>query len=270
MLDEKLISDIRQHGTPEGAAGAAARAGLLREMGFRRADRAEYALLAGCYLPSIVPAGMRAFRLLLDHFGVDYTLLRQEYCCGHLTVREGARDKTGADLERADAVARELLERNLSQARECGARKVIAFCAGCDLVYARLRDSVPEEILWYPTLLARLFRGGRLELEADYYPGCYFHYRRLNRGLPDLDSISALLDRIDGLRLRQLDSRLCCTRPDQLRALTGEIRNRVVVTPCGGCAPALAQALGPDSNVRVVMLPELLWAAISADGALSR
>lgn len=263
MLDEKLMADIRRYGTPEGAAGAAARAALLRDMGFRTADRAEYALIASCFLPALAPAGMRAFRLLLDHFAVDYTLLPQEYCCGHLLVRQGARDQTGADLERADGFARELLEKNLTQARQCGARKIIVFCAGCDLVYARFRGSAPEEILWYPTLLARIFRGGRLELEADYYPGCHRHYRKLNRCLPDLDSVTALLDRIEGLRLRHLDSRLCCTRPDQLAALTGSIRNRVVMTPCGGCAPALAQALGPQGNVRAVMLPEVLWAAVS-------
>ncbi len=263
MLDEKLISDILEYGTPEGAAGAAARAGLLRDMGFRTAERAEYALIASCFLPSLVPAGMRAFRLLLDHFGVDYTLLRKEYCCGHLLLRQGAKDKTNAGLERADLIARELLDKNLVQARQCGAKKIIAFCVGCDVVYARLRASVPEEILWYPTLLARLFQGGRLDLDADYYPGCHYHYRRLNRCLPDLNSVTDLLGRIDGLRIHQLDGRLCCTRPDQMKTLLSGLTGRVVITPCGGCASGLEQAMAAGGGGRTVMLPEVLWAAIS-------
>lgn len=263
MLDEKMISNIRDSGTAEGAAGAGPRARLLQEMGFRTVPRAEYALIASCFLPSLVPAGMRAFRLLLDHLRVDYTLLEKEHCCGDILLRQGARDKTGADMERADAVAREFLEKNLAQARRAGAGKVIAFCVGCDLVYARFRDSVPEEILWYPTLLARLFPGGRLDLEADYFPGCHYHYRRLNRSLPDLDSARELLGRIEGLRVHDLDGRLCCTRPDQMATLLGDVRSRVVITPCGGCAPALAQALSSRGEVRTVMLPEVLWAAVA-------
>ncbi len=263
MMDEKLISDIRQYGTAEGAAGACARDRLLAEAGFRVADRAEYALIASCFLPALVPAGMRAFRLLLDHFGVDYTLLGREYCCGHLLVRQGAKDPTGAGLERADALAREFLEKNLAQARQCGATKVIAFCAGCDLVYQRLRHLIPEEILWYPTLLARLFRGGRLDLEADYYPGCHYHYRRLNQSLPDLDSARGLLDRIDGLRIHEMDARLCCARPDQASSLLGRRQSRVVITPCGGCASALGPALAAHGGRRAVMLPEVLWGAIT-------
>jgi Fe-S oxidoreductase len=263
MLDEKLISDIRESGTAEGAAGVAPRDRLLREMGFRTADRAEYALLASCFLPSLVPAGMRAFRLLLEHLKVDYTLLRKEYCCGDILLRQAARDKTGAEMERADALAREFLEKNLAQARQAGAKKVIAFCVGCDLVHTRFRDSVPEEILWYPTLLARLFQGGRLDLEADYYPGCHYHYRRLNKSLPDLDSARELLNRIEGLRIHHLDGRLCCTRPEQVGTLLSDVKSGIVITPCGGCASGLQPALTARGSGRAVMLPEVLWAAVS-------
>ena len=263
MLDEKLIADMRESGIVQGTAEVDQRAKLLKDMGFRTVDRAEYALIASCFLPSLVPESMKAFRLLLEYYKVDYTLLRKEHCCGNILMRQAAKDKTGDELKQADVLAREFLENNLVQARQVGAKKVIAFCVGCDLVHARFRDAVPEEILWYPTLLARLFKGGRLEMEADYYAGCHYHYRRLNGSLPDLDSAIEVLNRIEGLRLNQLDSRLCCTRPQQLESVLAGMKTKIVITPCGGCAMGLEPALKARGNGRVVMLPEVVWAAIN-------
>ncbi len=99
MLDEKLIADIRESGIAQGTAEVEHRAQLLTDMGFRTVDRAEYALIASCFLPSLVPEGMKAFRLLLEYFKVDYTLLRKEYCCGNLLLRQAAKDKTGNETE---------------------------------------------------------------------------------------------------------------------------------------------------------------------------
>jgi Fe-S oxidoreductase len=264
MLDERLIANIRESGIAQGTAGVDDRARLLKNMGFRSADKAEYALIASCFLPSLVPESMKAFRLLLEHYQVDYTLLRKEHCCGNLLLRQAAKDETGVEFRQADMLAREFLENNLHQARQVGARKIVAFCVGCDLVYSRFRGSVPEEILWYPTLLARLFKGGKLELEADYYAGCHYYYRRLNGSLPDLDAAIEVLARVERLRLNQLDSRLCCIQPQQLDPLLGNIKSRIVITPCGGCAMGLEQALrAAKGDCRVVMLPEVVWAAIS-------
>jgi Fe-S oxidoreductase len=263
MLDEKLIADIRESGIAQGAAGVDQRAKLLKDLGLWSGDKAEYALIASCFLPSLVPEGLKAFRLLLEHYKVDYTLLRKEYCCGNILLRQASKDKTGDDLKQADVLVREFLENNLTQARQVGAKKILAFCVGCDLVYSRFKNSVPEEILWYPTLLARFFKGGRLEMEADYYAGCHYYYRRLNGSLPDLDSAIEVLNRIEGLRLNHLDSRLCCTRPQQLESLLGNIKSKTVITPCGGCAMGLEQALEARGDCRVVMLSEVVWAAIS-------
>jgi len=263
VLDEKLIADIRESGIAQGTAGVDQRAKLLKDLGLWSGDKAEYALIASCFLPSLVPGGLKAFRLLLEHYKVDYTILRKEHCCGNILLRQAAKDKTGDEMRKADVLAREFLENNLFQSRHVGVKKVLAFCVGCDLVYSRFKDSVPEEILWYPTLLARLFKEGWLEMEADYYAGCHYYYRRLNNTLPDLDSAIEVLSRIEGLRLNYLDSRLCCTRPQQLESLLGSIKSKTVITPCGGCAMGLEPALKARGDGRVVMLPEVVWAAVS-------
>ena len=270
MLDQDMIANIRDSGLVRGAYRAEKRDRRLREeLGFRVSDRAEYALLASCFLPSFVPQDMRAFSNLLHHFEVDYTLLPKEYCCGNLLFRQAVEDENGEDLLQADLLSREFIENNLQQAREVGASKVVTFCGGCNEVYSRSKDTIPEEVMWYPTLLAGVFGGGMLELQADYYAGCYAFYRSLNSGLPDLESPLMILNRIEGLELNQLDSSLCCNDPEQVESLIGSIRNKTIITICGGCAMWLQQALKDRGDYRVVMLPEVAWAAIRGDRRIS-
>lgn len=264
MLDQKTIGNIRETGHMQGADGMEERNRVLRqELGFRVADRAEYALIASCFLPTLVTQDMRAFKNLLEYLEVDYTLLPKERCCGNLLYHMAFQDKTGEDMDQADLLAREFLDDNLRQARQVGAGKVVAYCVGCDLVYDRLRGTVPEEIMWYPTLLARLFRGGKLELKADYYAGCNYFYWRTNDSLPDLDSPLTILKQIEGLELNQLDDRLCCTRPQQMESLVASIENKTIITVCTGCAMNLQVALKDRGDYRVVMLPEVAWASVS-------
>jgi len=262
MLNENLIATIRESGIAQGQAEVEGRTALLRQLGFRTLERAEYALIASCFLPSMVPEALRALASLLQHYQVSCTLLPKEYCCGHLLYRQALKNKSDDDLKQADVLAAEFLEANLSQAREASAGKVIAFCAGCDMAFQRFREDVPEEIVWYPTVLERLFDGGRLELQADYYAGCHYFYHRLNQTLPDLAAVSRIMGRIEGLELNELEHQLCCMRPGEMAELAASIKNGVVITPCGGCADQLQRAL-KDQGRRVVMLPQVVWAAVS-------
>jgi len=265
MLDQKMIAKIRDSGIVQGAAKADKRAALLQqELGFRVADKAEYALIASCFLPFLVPEGMKAFGKLLEHFGVDYTLLTKEYCCGELLFRQALEDERGQELDEANVLAREFLENNRHQVQEVGASKIVTFCVGCDSVYSRLKDMVPYDILWYPTLLARLFHGGRLELEVDYYAGCHYFAKRLNSTLPDLDAPLRILSQIRGLRVHHLSDQLCCMRPQQAEALLAHMESKTVVTACGGCAMSLQGSLKGKDNHRVVMLPQVVWAAVTS------
>ncbi|MFC1944291.1 heterodisulfide reductase-related iron-sulfur binding cluster [Chloroflexota bacterium] len=264
MLDRNMITNIRGSGIVQGAVGAEERDRLLKDdLGFRRATRAEYVLIASCFLPSQVTQDLRAFRNILHHYDVDYSILPREYCCGDLVIRQAIKGRDEDELSRADDLGREFLENNLRQIREMGAGKIILFCISCDSVYNRFRGNIRQEILWYPTLLARLFRAGKLDIEADYYAGCHYHYKRLCPTLPDLDASRKIFDRIEGLRLNPLNHQLCCTRPQQVEALAASIRSKTVITECGGCAILLREILKDRGGYRVVMLPQVVWAAIS-------
>jgi len=266
MFDQTMIDNIRQSGIVQGVEEAEKRDRTLREeMGFRVADRAEYAVIASCYLPSLVPKDTAAFANLLRHFNVDYTLVPKEYCCGNLQYREALRDKTGEAIKEADHLVEEFIGNNVRQIQDTGASKIVTFCVGCDLSYSRLQHTFPQETMWYPTLLAGLYTGGRLPLKADYYSGCHYFYQRINSRLPDLDAPLAILDRIEGLELNRLNNRLCCTRPKQVEALVESIQTDTVITPCSGCLLYLQAALKDRGDYRVLMLGEVAWAALSGE-----
>jgi len=267
MHDQGMIDRIREAGILQGTEQVEDRSRRLQETcGFRVAETAEYALIASCFSPYLSPGDMTAFRKLLDHFDVDYTLLPKEYCCGAMFCMHAAGEKHEGDSERADELAREFLDRNLEQAREVGASKIVAYCAGCETIFRRLDDSFPEEMLWHPTLLARLFQGGELHLRADFYSGCHRFRRAFIGSMPDVDSIVAALSKIRGLELHHLDSELCCTDSDQLDSLVSSVEHDAIIVPCASCALSLAKALAGKRKCRLLRVSEVLWASIDGHG----
>lgn len=266
MQNEKMIAKIREGGVAQGAEQAEERKRLLTEdLGYRTAKKAEYALIASCFNPLLEPQDMKAFAKLLEYYEVDYTLLPKEYCCGDPFYMHYVNEKHEGDLEQADELGKEFLDENLKQARDIGASKILAYCAGCDMVFKRFSDSVPEEIIWHPTLLARLFQGGKLELEADFYPGCHRYRQKLNNSLPDLDAVRTVLSRIEGLELNDIGGELCCMKPDELESLVPTIKHKTIITPCSGCTLFLRKALAEQGDYRVTMLSEVVWAAIEGN-----
>jgi Fe-S oxidoreductase len=258
-----MIATMREAGIVQGAKQVEDRNRRLQEeYGFRVADSAEYALLASCFSPYLSPGDMPAFRKLLDHFGVDYTLLPKEYCCGAMFFMHAFQEKHEGDLDRAVALARGFMDQNLDQVRAVGASKILVYCAACDAILSHVGEGVAEEIIWYPTLLARLFQGGKLDLQADYDAGCHRSRRALTGGMPDVDSIVTALSRVDGLELHHLDSELCCTNPDQLEALVSSVEHETIIVPCASCAMSLAKALAGKGAYRMARVCEVLWAAI--------
>jgi Fe-S oxidoreductase len=263
VQSELMINAIREGGVLQGAEQAPERNRMLQETcGLRFNENAEYALIAGCYSPYLEPQDMKAFGKLLDHFGIDYTLLPKEYCCGGLLYTHALDEKHEGDLEQADDLAREFLDRNLEQARELGASKILAYCAGCDMAFNRIKAGETEEFLWHPTLLARLFEGGKLELKANYYAGCHRQRHELLGDAGDLDAVLTALGKVEGLELHHLDSELCCLKEDQRETLASSVTQKTVIAPCSGCTMCLRKVLKDKGEYRVSMLSEVLWAAI--------
>ena len=263
MLNEKMITNIRSCGIMQGANQVDERMRILtREMGFRMTEKAENVLIASCFNPFIASEDMANFRKLLDHFKIDYTLLQKEYCCGDPLYIDALKEGKKEEIKECDSLSSEFVNHNLEQIDEIGASRIIAYCAGCDLVFERLKGSIKQEVVWHPTLLAQLFKGGKLDLKADYYAGCHRIRRTLNNTTPDLDSVMSILNSIEGLELNHLNHKLCCMEAKQLEPLASSVKNKTIITPCTGCAMYLKKALKGKGDYRIILPSTLIWEII--------
>ncbi|HMF30113.1 MAG TPA: heterodisulfide reductase-related iron-sulfur binding cluster, partial [Candidatus Lokiarchaeia archaeon] len=68
---------------------------------------------------------------VLDKLGADFTLLKDEICCGSPLLTTGQRD-----------AARRLAERNIEVIRQSGVKQLVVACAGC---YRTLKVAYPKK-----------------------------------------------------------------------------------------------------------------------------
>lgn len=181
MIDEKLVDNIRAHGVYQDSGEGRRR--VLEDIGFRIGQRAEYIIITGCVQPEGMPHVLRALRDLLDHFRIDYTLLSKEYCCGWMPLQQPAVfAKNEEDIAKARELAREFIMENFRQAEALGAKSMVLFCSACEPNYTNCAGATDIEIVSCSELLDRFFNSGRLDLEIDYYAGCYRFRRRITEG----------------------------------------------------------------------------------------
>jgi len=228
-------------------------------------EKAEYVIITGCVQPELMPPVLRALKELLDHFQIDYTLLSKEYCCGWMPLGQPAvMSKNEEDIARSKALSREFVLENFRQAEALGAKSIVLFCAACEPSYTNCAGATNLEVISYSELLDRYYTGGRLDLEVDYYAGCYRFRRRITTEPLDVEPAVRLLNKTQGLRVNYLDNKLCCYIPPRLEQLTASIRSKTVVTICTGCYYNLRGKLPKKGDYQLRMLPELLLEAVGS------
>jgi Fe-S oxidoreductase len=263
MLKQKLIDTICECGTWRGSTRANKRRRLLEDMGFRIGGKAEHVIITGCDPPDTVPDAFLAFKHLLDYLKIDHTLLEKPYCCAWGPLgRPAAVAKNEEDRARSRELSRESVIENYRQAEALGAKYITVFCAACEPAYTNNAGETSLEILSFSDLLDRYYPGGKLNMEIDYYPGCYRFRRRAADKPLDLGAAQRLLNKIEGLRVNHLDSSLCCYIPPHFDQLAESITSKTVVTLCVACTTNIAQKLRDRGDYQVKMLPEILWEAL--------
>ncbi len=261
MIDQKLVDNIRAHGT--GKDSGEGRLRVLEDIGFRTGEKAEYVIITGCYNPEAMPHVFGALKDLLDHLQIDYTLLSKEYCCGWMPLGQPAvMAKNEEDIERAKELSREFILENFRQGEALEAKSIVLFCAACEPSYSNCAEATNLEVISYSELLDRHFQGGKLDLEADYYAGCYRFRRRITDAPVDVEPAVRLLNKIEGLRVNYLDNKLCCFIPPHLEQLTASIKNKTVINICAGCWGSLRRKLQEKGDYQVKMLPEVVLEAV--------
>ena len=263
MLKQKLIDTIWECGTWRGSAYAKKRRRLLEDMGFRIGEKAEHVIITGCNAPTDVPDAFRAFKNLLDYLKIDHTLLEKAYCCGWGPLgRPAAVAKNEEDRIQARGLSHEFVIENYRQAEALGAKDITVFCAACEPALTNNAEETSLEILSFSDLLDRYYPGGKLDMEIDYYPGCYRFRRRAADKPLDLSAAQRLLNKVEGLKVNHLDSNLCCYIPPHFDQLAGSIKSKTLVTLCVACTTNITQKLKNKGDYKVKMLPEILWEAL--------
>jgi len=264
MIDFKLVENIRAYGAYKDS-GEGRRKVLVDDIGFKVDEKAEYVIIGGCLQPEGMPHVFRALKNLLDHLQVDYTMLSKEYCCGWVPLQQPAViAKNEEDIAKAKELAEGFILENFKQAEALGARSIALFCAACEPNYSNYKQATNLEIISYTELLDRYFQGGKLALEADYYPGCYRFRRRITTEPLDVEPAVRVLNKIDGLKVNHLDSNLCCFIPPHLEQLTTSLTTSNVITICTGCYGRLKEVLKEKGDYQVTMLPEVVLAAVQS------
>jgi Fe-S oxidoreductase len=262
MIRTELVENIRQYGVYKDSGEG--RRKVLDDIGLKLDQEAEYVIIGGCLQPEGMPHVFKALGNLLEHLEVDFTLLSKEYCCGWMPFGQPAvMSKNEEDITRSKELAEGFIKDNFKQAEALGAKSIALFCAACEPNYSNYKDATKLEIISYLGLLDRYFKGGRLDLEVDYYPGCYRFRRKITTEPLDIEPAVRLLNKIEGLKVNHLDSNLCCFIPPHLEQLISSITCSSLITTCTGCYNNLKGNLQDKGNYQVRMLPEGVLEAVS-------
>lgn len=262
MIDPKIVENIKKHGAFKDS-GEARLTVMKEDIGFRMDQKAEYVIVGGCIQPEAMPNVFTALRDLLESLAVDYTFLSKEYCCGWMPIGQPAViTKNDEDIASYRKISRDFIIENFKQAETLGAKSLVLFCSACEPNYNNYKDLTKIELILYTELLDRHFKGGELQREVDFYPGCYRFRRRITENPIDTEHAIRVLKKIEGLQVNYLDSELCCYKPAHLEKLVSSIATDNVITTCTGCYHNLKGSIQGGGNHRVLMLPEVLIESI--------
>jgi Fe-S oxidoreductase len=262
MIDYVAIENIKNHGaykeTGEG------RVKVLRdEIGYRMDEKADYVVIGGCLLPEEMPHVFKALKVIIEKLKIDYTMLSTEYCCGWVPLGQPAvRAKNEEEISKAREIGRDFILRNFKQAEELGADSIVVFCAACEPSYSNYRHETSLEIISYIDLINRYFDGGKLNMEADYFAGCYRFRRKMTNMPLDLEPAKQVLNKIEGLKINYLDSDLCCYIPPHVEKVFDSLKTSNIINICSGCYIQLNNILKDKGNFQIKMLPEIVAASI--------
>jgi len=263
MIDEQVVRNIKEYGVASRESGNERVKILSEEIGFTMDKPAEYVIIGGCFQPTAMPDVLRAFKGVLERLNIDYTFLSKEYCCGWMPVGQPAvMMKNDEDIQHFKKLSKDFIVENFRQAEKMGAKTIVLFCGACEPNYSNCKDATDLDVISYAELLERHFTSGILEQEIDYYPGCYRFRRKITQELLDIEPAIRLLKRVKGLKVNDVDSKLCCYIPPHLEQLKKAFVSKKIVTICTGCYHNLKGMLGSSGDYEVRMLPELLLEAI--------
>ncbi|MFW9800319.1 MAG: (Fe-S)-binding protein [Candidatus Thorarchaeota archaeon] len=167
--------------------------------GKNASGESEILYFTGCTAPYRQPEISRAFLQVMEAAGVGVHVAPQEWCCGSVCFRVGARD-----------VGMTLAEHNVELFKSLGVKSIVTHCPGCYKTlkqdYPKLVGELPLKILHASKFIEGLLSEGKLKLngkvdgKATYHDPCH-----LGRHADMYDSPRRVLESIPGVELVEME-----------------------------------------------------------------
>jgi hypothetical protein len=258
LIHADMVSSIRETG--KAFRSLPDREAILQQHNLPCDQPAQNVIISGCQMLSVLGEMLASLGRILEHRGFSYTFLSKEYCCGNMLYRPAIKARDEEAIAECRVLSKEFVAKNLQQARDLGARRVVIFCSPCYPIY---RHAFPqEEIVFYPRLLAEAMGEVQFEESIDYYPGCYRLNQRFSSVDMDLESTETVMEQLPGLRVRRIGAPKCCYTPEGLSHMLESIRSRILLHICTGCYLQALKHLPDDKDTEVIMLPQLVERAM--------
>jgi len=238
----------------------------------------EIVIFAGCTAAYQDSSSVMSLAKILKHAGVDFGLLKDEWCCGSLQRDAGILDGFKASAEH-----------NAAAVIAAGAKTVVVTCADCYRAlndYAEFIGDSGFEIIHSSELIARLLKEGKIKLNAvdlgsvaTYQDPCFL---ARGSGKVIIDEPREVLKAIGGTNWVEMEGfgkyTYCCGRPltAPVSRATYEktgldrigdaqvIEAKTIVTGCANCKTSLkASAKKAEADIRIVDIAELVAEALA-------
>lgn len=229
---------------------------ILEAYGLPYDKPAENVVISGCQILPSLPHLLAPLARIFTLRGLSYTFLSTEYCCGNYLYRPAIKARDEEAMAQCRELSRQFVGRNIEQAKNLGAKRIIIFCSPCYPIY---RHAFAEEnIVFYPAVINELMNPVTLNEKIDYYAGCYRLHKKFSPAPMDLKSTNEILNKIDGLEVNRISAPKCCYHPEGLSHMTDSVRTGTMLHICTGCYGQALRNMPRDQGVDVLMLPDFV------------
>ena len=255
LINKKMLEDIRNTGCFT-KNGEKKRIDLLDKYELPYDKKADNVVVTGCLNAFSLMFYVKHYANILDHYGVSYTCLSKEYCCGNYLYRPAIKVKDFDILNECKELSKEFVWKNIEQAKELGASRVIIFCPPCYPIY---KEAYPEEnVIFWPESVYEVMDTLKYDAKIDYYAGCYKLHKYFSDVPMDLKSTDDVLSKIEGLEINRIDAPDCCFKPNGLKYMVDNVETKQMVHICTGCYGMAKANVPKDKNVDIMMLSKFI------------
>ncbi|MEM2211058.1 MAG: (Fe-S)-binding protein [Nitrososphaerales archaeon] len=236
-------------------------------------DKADMVYFVGCVTSysGRIQGVAQAIASILNYVGEDWTLLKDEWCCGHPLKLEGATKEF-----------KKVAEHNVKMIEETGATKVVSGCPGCCLA---LKKEYPEvlgrklnfEVLHFSQILDEYIKKGKLKIPKFESKVTYHDPCELGRILGIINEPRRVIKSISDKFVEPIErgkEGFCCGGGGLLKVtdsqLSESIANKrlemliktgaeVIISACPTCYQSLADATSRKNKaLQVIDIAELI------------